>query len=68
MTQNDPDVSKNVRLFVGSISKQLADTIEDLSSRFEKYGKIITPIELHKNQPWIHTLHILLLILLLNSI
>lgn len=46
--EDDQNKATSVKLFIGAISQQLADSIDELDSRFSKYGKIISPIDLHK--------------------
>lgn len=48
MTTTSVDSPVNTRIYVGSISQQLSDSIDDLSTRFSKYGKVVKDIELHK--------------------
>lgn len=40
--------SRDMRLHIGSISKQLAEDASNLESRLAKYGKIVRPLELHQ--------------------
>lgn len=44
----DPSTVKIMRLHVGGISKELANSISDLEQRFSKIGKIVKPFEVHE--------------------
>lgn len=48
MAESSADTPVHTRIYVGSISQHLADSIDDLSSRFSKYGSLVKDIELHK--------------------
>lgn len=45
---SDETKTRQMRLHIGAISKQLAADISSIESRFSKYGKVVSPLELHE--------------------
>lgn len=50
MSQDEAEKPKQIRLHIGAISPQLAESIGELEARFAKYGTVVSPIELHHRE------------------